>query len=287
MFVLVFLMKMWMHRIRTRSPYFGVFCPPLNEMLFITRPQRIATLCVAVLANFAVSATFLFATPASFYQTAITAVLSAGAMIPFQQTFPALFRAVNTFRSHTLRTREQQTGVRARLAKAYAARSSGRGSPGKLPSPSPPRSVKSPRQVVPMDLSLMQVEDDVDAVPAPAVAKPSPSSRKPNSSLPHAASTAPKPSPTALNPSQKPSPKPSPEHSLPAAPAPAAISAPAPPALSAAAPDVPVPSLDPSTLPSDPKSSPSGLVFSPSGPTPRASPPGFRLVASTSLGTCI
>lgn len=107
MLVLSYFIMVWSHQVRVHHTWLSVLMPPLDEMLFITRPQRIAILCVSILANFAIGAVFFYATTNTVSQVAIAGLLSALAMIPFEEVFPLLFEAVNTYRSHTLLVREQ------------------------------------------------------------------------------------------------------------------------------------------------------------------------------------
>ena len=106
MLVLSYILLVWMRNLRVNHAWLSVFVPPLDEQLFLSRPQRIAILCVSLLANFAAAALFFFSTADSPFQTAIAGVLSALVMIPFEETFPFIFEAVNTYRSYTVRVRE-------------------------------------------------------------------------------------------------------------------------------------------------------------------------------------
>jgi hypothetical protein len=101
-----YIVSLWWYRVRVNHSLLSIFAPPLDEMLVITRAQRVATLAVGVLANMATSAIFFFSAPASSMQVAIAGLLSGVAMLPFTDTFPYLFEKINTYQSYTVEMRE-------------------------------------------------------------------------------------------------------------------------------------------------------------------------------------
>ena len=79
----------------------SAFCPPSDAALVVTRPQRLAILCVAVMTNFAFNAYFFGAEAKTMSQTIVIGLLSALAMAHAHHVLPRLFAAANTFTSKT------------------------------------------------------------------------------------------------------------------------------------------------------------------------------------------
>jgi hypothetical protein len=117
--VLTYLMHVWWRELRQDHSWLSVLVPPLDQILFITRPQRIAILCVTILANFSVSAAFFYATPSTSSQLIIAAVVSALVMVPFEELFPLLFHGVNTYRSQTQKLRAKVRAKHRHKAKLF------------------------------------------------------------------------------------------------------------------------------------------------------------------------
>lgn len=67
--------KLW-YGLRVNHSWLSIFYPPMDEMLVITRPQRIAILAVGLLSNMAVSAIFFFASPNNDFQVPLSCPVS-------------------------------------------------------------------------------------------------------------------------------------------------------------------------------------------------------------------
>jgi hypothetical protein len=53
-----YIFLLWMQRLRLNHSFFSAFFPSLDAAIEISRPQRLAILCLAILANMAFSAYF-------------------------------------------------------------------------------------------------------------------------------------------------------------------------------------------------------------------------------------
>ncbi len=47
-----YLLHLWRYRIRQQNPVLSVFCPVPDDLLSITRPQRIACMCLELMVSF-------------------------------------------------------------------------------------------------------------------------------------------------------------------------------------------------------------------------------------------
>jgi hypothetical protein len=101
-----YLALQWWRKIRSDHPLLSVLYPPLEEVLRVSRPQRVLTVCLAILANMAVSALFFGTDPTNIAQVAIASVVSAAAMLPFDMLAPKVFEAINCYKSFTVKMRE-------------------------------------------------------------------------------------------------------------------------------------------------------------------------------------
>lgn len=97
-----YIVKLWWYKTRVNHSLLSIFIPPMDDMIVISRAQRVATLCVGVLANMMTAALFFNSAPATSTQVAIAGIISGFAMLPFTDTFPYLFEKINTYRSYTL-----------------------------------------------------------------------------------------------------------------------------------------------------------------------------------------
>lgn len=79
----------------------SIFFVPQDEMLVVTRPQRVLILTATCIAAMSVNAVFFGSSPARVSATVITSLLAAVVMMPIERLGPMLFALVNTFRANT------------------------------------------------------------------------------------------------------------------------------------------------------------------------------------------
>jgi hypothetical protein len=75
---------------------------------YISRPQRIAILCTAMLTNMAFSAFFYGTKPGNTGHTFVAGFIGAAVMIPVSNVFPSVFAFTNTFRSVTIKAQPKR-----------------------------------------------------------------------------------------------------------------------------------------------------------------------------------
>jgi hypothetical protein len=113
--IVQYVLLLWWSTMRTEHSWVSTFYPSLDTALYITRPQRLATLCCAILANMAVSALFFGTEPTNVVQTTIASFASTAVMFPIMTVVPMLFQYSNTYFSSWKRNI-----VKARQAKRRA-----------------------------------------------------------------------------------------------------------------------------------------------------------------------
>ena len=72
-----FLAMVWWKRLRQHHSWLAALAPPLDVILEVTQPQRVAVLCLSVLVNFALIAVYFGVRPGSVDQTAVAGIVGA------------------------------------------------------------------------------------------------------------------------------------------------------------------------------------------------------------------
>jgi hypothetical protein len=80
-----FLLILWWRRLRRDHTWLAAMAPPLDIILEVTQPQRVAVLCLIVLINMAFSAIFLGTDASVADRTAAVGLLSAVRVVAVTQ----------------------------------------------------------------------------------------------------------------------------------------------------------------------------------------------------------
>lgn len=100
--VLTYLANRWFDSLRRNHTWGSVFATPREDLLVVTRPQRVLILTSSCLASMAVNALFFGSSADRISARFLGALISAVCMVPIERLTPHLFAFVNTFRSDTL-----------------------------------------------------------------------------------------------------------------------------------------------------------------------------------------
>jgi len=100
--VLTYIANRWFDSLRRNHTWGSVFATPREDLLVVTRPQRVLILTSSCLASMAVNALFFGSEADRISARFLGALISAACMVPIERITPHLFGFVNTFRSDTL-----------------------------------------------------------------------------------------------------------------------------------------------------------------------------------------
>jgi len=97
----------------------SIFFTPQEDLLVVTRPQRLLILTATCLTSMAMNAIFFGSDTERVSSRFVAAAISAASMVPVERLSPRLFGFINTFRAESL---DVSYAVRQQRAKDIAAR---------------------------------------------------------------------------------------------------------------------------------------------------------------------
>jgi len=117
--VVAYLTQQWLDALRRGHMWGSVFFTPREDLLVVTRPQRLLILTATCLTSMAVNAAFFGSNADRVSARFVAAAISAASMIPVKRLSPLLFAYINTFRASSI---DVSYAVRQQRAKHLAER---------------------------------------------------------------------------------------------------------------------------------------------------------------------
>ena len=100
--VVAYLTQQWLDALRRDHMWGSIFFTPQEDLLVVTRPQRLLILVATCLTSMAINAVFFGSEAERISAHFVSAAISAASMIPVERLSPRLFAFINTFRAESL-----------------------------------------------------------------------------------------------------------------------------------------------------------------------------------------